>query len=160
MADEIKIEKRTLLALYTTAGDANKKILEEIYGKEFFQDEDFMKEFIEACKITGDVPTLPFPNPTTDRHHATNAFYMLDILHDIRLKDAVLNWQTNQKKWVGWFNEYKPGSGFRFFGSDNVWSISYANGGARFALPTKEESDEFNTKYLSLINKILKPKNQ
>lgn len=161
---EITIDKTTAAAIYKDAPDHIKTMLEEKYGKKFFVIEDFieafMPEFLEACKITGDDPILPFPIYTTEKHKVSNAHYMLDIFHDLFIKTVVLDWTTRLNKWIGIFNNYTPGSGFRFGFSDNVWTFSYASGGARFALDTKEKSDEFNQKYLPLINIANKPKNQ
>ena len=153
---------------YNIGDNKIRKSLKNIFGEDFFKSQDFkqilqdfMPEFLEACKKTGDDPTLPFPEDKTEKQEIANAWYMIDVFHDLALGKTVLDWtNSNQKKWWGWFNDYQSGSGFRFGDSGGGWAATFAGGGARFCLATKEESDKFCQKYLPLINIILKPKNQ
>lgn len=163
MKKSIELGDQLLKGLYKTASPADKLILEDKYGKEFFTKNILDEEnpYEAACAMQGldPIDELPFADPKNTRQEAANAYVKLDIIAEA-LRDGVLLDFTpgnQQDKWWPWFNQYKPGSGFRFDGSGRVWSASSAFGGARLAVYTKAKSDEFGTKCLDIWNKFLNP---
>jgi len=106
-----------LKKVYADAEECDKKALSEIFGAKFFNGKiiDRINSFEDAAKELGLAPTLPFPNAGSARELATNAFYQLDVIAEALREGNELDWaNSNQKKWFAWFNDYTPGSGFRF----------------------------------------------
>lgn len=164
MSKSLQIEEKMLKGLYRCASDADKAILEEKYGKEFFTTNimDIVISYEAACEHLGKNPIeeLPYNNPTTNRHRYLNACAMLDIISEALLDGTILDWENyNQQKWWPWFNKYKSGSGFRFRGSAYGWTGTCARGGARLCLDTKLKSDHFGShpNFLNIWNDFLNP---
>lgn len=121
---------------------------------------DRIKTFADACEDLGLDPDeqLPYPNPENDRQDAANAFTMLDIITESLLEGAKLDWtNSGQRKWYPYFNDYKPGSGFRFGDSHYAWTNTHATGGARLCVDTQEKANYLGTQFIDIWNKFLNP---
>lgn len=158
----LQIDERTARALYPTAADNFKVMLEDKFGKENLYQKvtDRIKTWHDAAKVKGidPVDSLPFIKPLNTFQEAANAFFMLDIIADVLNEGTVLDWaNSNQKKWYAWFNNYQPGSGFSFYVTDCDWATTTSGGGARLCLHSQELAHYFGTQFLPLFNKFLNP---
>lgn len=148
--------------IYPKADVVLKLWLQETFGKEHFTAKitDRIKTWEDAAAEKGlhPIDSLPFKTPTNSSQEATNAFFMLDIIADVLRQGVVLDWtNSSQKKWYAWFNNYKPGSGFSFHGTDYGWTSTHASGGARLCVDTSEKAEYFGKQFLPLFNKFLNP---
>lgn len=158
----LQIDEKKARSIYATAPPELKVMLEDTFTKEYFSMNimDRIKKWEDAATELGIDPieSLPFPNPKNNREVATNAFFKLDAINQVLLEGVVLDWtNTNQKKWYPWFNEYRPGSGFSFYGTCCGWTATLANGGARLCLDTEKKAAYFGKQFLSIFNEYLNP---
>lgn len=157
----LKIDGNKARILYPTATPEFKEMLIDSFGKEFFSQKitDRIKSYEDACADLGlDPEDLPFKNPKNNRQEADNAFHMLDVITESLLEGKKLDWEdSDQRKWYPVFNNYSSGSGFRFLGSNYVWSHSLADGGARLCVDTQEKADYSGNQFLPIWNKFLNP---
>lgn len=159
--ETIQIKKENALAAYKNADKKTKELLENLFGKSLLYTNimDRIKSFEDACEVVGaDPEDLPYKNPKNAREEAVNAFHMLDIISEALLEGKVLDWtDSDQPKYYPWFNNYKPGSGFRFNATTYVWTYALASGGARLCLDTEEKAKYFGTQFLDIWNKFQNP---
>jgi hypothetical protein len=158
---KLATDKKTITDQYKKADPSGKKLLNQIFGDKFFLSiPERIKTWEDAAKEYGvdPVESLPYPKPTNNRQEALNAFYMLDIISEILCEGVVLDWEdSDQKKWYPYFNDYTPGSGSRFIGTDYDWANANAAGGARLCVPTSELAGYFGEQFLSIWKQFLNP---
>lgn len=158
---QIPTDKKVIVDQYSQADQPGKKMLHKIFGEKFFLPIfDRIKGWEDVAAELGLDPvlSLPFANPANDRQAASNSGYILDCTAEVLADGVLLDWANpNQRKWIPRFYDYKPGAGFRFFGSNGAWTYSGAIGGARLFLPTEELSDYFGQQFLPHWNIFLKP---
>ena len=121
---------------------------------------EMIQSYEDACEVIGEDPieSLPFKNPKNARQEAANAFHMLDIISEALLEGKKLDWtDSNVKKLYPYFNDYTPGSGFRFRDTDCGWTN--ASGGARLCVDTEAKARHFGShpNFLPIWNKFLNP---
>ncbi|MEJ7610638.1 MAG: hypothetical protein WKF88_05600 [Ferruginibacter sp.] len=158
----LQIDKKTAQGLYPAASGKFKSMLEDQFGADQLKVSimDRIKTWEDAaCEFGIDpVEGLPFPHPKTNRQKAANAFFQLDIINELLLEGAELDWSdSDQRKWYPYFNDYKSGAGFRFDGAGYVWATADAGGGARLCLDTQEKAKYFGTQFLDIWNQFLNP---
>lgn len=160
---QLIIDEKKAKMLFPKADEEFKGILKASFGEELFSQKniDRIKTFEDACHDLDLDPggVLPYPRPASNaRQIAANAFAMLDIITEALLEGVKLDWTNDtQKKWYPWFNNYKPGSGFRFGDSGFVWADTYATGGARLCVDTQEKAQYLGTQFIDIWNKFLNP---
>jgi hypothetical protein len=158
----LKIDGKKAKKLFPTASPEFQEMLKDTFGEIFFSQKitDRIKTFEDACAHLSLDPEeyLPFLIPKNARKQASNAFTMLDIISEALLDGVKLDWtNSDQKKWYPWFNEYSPGSGFRFGGTGYAWTTSATGGGARLCLDTEEKARYFGTQFIDIWNQYLNP---
>lgn len=160
---QLIIDEKRAKTLFPKADDEFKGILTAAFGEELFSQKiiDRIKTFEDACHELGLDPeaVLPYSRPASNaRQIAANAFVMLDIISEALLESVKLDWTNDsQKKWYPWFNNYKPGAGFRFGVTDYVWAITTSGGGARLCVDTQEKAVYLGTQFIDIWNKFLNP---
>lgn len=159
---QLILDEKNAKALFGNADKDFKQMLIDTFGEEFFSQKitDRIKTFEDACQDNGLDPhdVLPFHKPTNARQEAANAFAKLDIISESLLEGARLDWtDSSQQKWYPWFNNYQPGSGFRFDGALCGWTYAGTFGGARLCVDTQEKARYFGTQFLEIWNKFLNP---
>lgn len=159
--ETIQIKKENALAAYKNADKKTKELLENLFGKSVLYSNimDRVKSYEDACEVVGaDPDDMPYKTPKNAREEACNAFHMLDIISEALLEGKVLDWtNSNQPKYYPWFNNYQPGSGFRFLVTDYDWANTGAGGGARLCLDTDEKAKYFGIQFIDIWNKFLNP---
>lgn len=117
----LKLSDAKALQLYPSATAEWKQILEESFGKEFFNQKitDRVKTYEDACQILGIDPDLGLSCAKSgvwkDIENIT-AYSKLMVIARALNQDLKADWaDSNQRKWYPWF-EYSA-SGFRFYGT-------------------------------------------
>lgn len=162
MSKTLTINEKQAKQLYPGADEVLKLWLEKAFGKEFFIRNVIgrVRSFEEICEEMGKDPNdeLPYIKPCTNRQRFLNAAVKLDIISEYLLDGVILDWtNSSQYKWYPWFDNYKPGAGFRFLGSVCAWPNTLADGGARLCVDTEEKAIFFGKNYLDIWNDFLNP---
>ena len=123
---------------------------------------DRINSYESACEDLNIDPieSLPYRNPKTNREKSINAFHMLDIISEALLEGKKLDWaDSDQQKHFPYFNNYTPGSGFRFGGTGCSWAIAGASGGARLCVDTEPKAKHFGShpNFLPIWKQFLNP---
>lgn len=103
--------------------------------------------FEEACKYLGHDPAKILPDVSMfpeEHQKAATATHKLIIIHEAYNERNKVDWNnSNQKKWRGWWDmEQHPKrnpSGFRFFVSYYVLSLTFSTGGSRLCFLREED---------------------
>ncbi len=164
MTKTIELSEATAREIYPTAAPEIKAVLDENFGKEFFKMKimDRIKTWEDAATEYGIDPVkdLPFQLPTSNRQHAANAFFKLDVIAEVLREGVILDWENkDQKKWYAYFYEYKSGAGFRFYDTCYDWTFSNSLGGARLCVDTQEKAKYMGTQFLDIFNQFSNPNN-
>lgn len=159
---QLQIDSRKAKMLYEKGSDEIKEIMVDSFGKEFFSKKiiDRIKTYEDACADLGldPIDELPFTIAKNARQEAANAFTMLDIISEVLLENAKIDWtDSDQEKWYPYFNNYTSGSGFRFGGAAFGGANAGAGGGARLCLDTQEKAMYFGKQFIDIWNKFLNP---
>lgn len=162
MNTTLPIEKKNAIKAYKNADDKNKKVLEDLFGKENLITKDILQQiegFLDCLCFVGEtIDNLPFKTPKNNREKATNAFWMMDIITESYLDGTFIDWaNSNQKKWSEWLDNYSSGSGFRLNGPGCAWALTNALGGARLFLDSKEKVLDRIKKFPQVIQDLNNP---
>lgn len=136
-------EFKTTLAILFGSDVTNQKITERISG------------WGDAAAIMGFHPVddLPYPNPKTERQHAVNAFFVLDVATDAYNEGQVPDWNDKaQKKFQSW---WQKNSSFGFSGSYSTYVRSDSSVGLRLSTLSEENLRDMAKKFDSWVQKLL-----
>lgn len=108
--------------------------------------------FQQACKLLKYNPKTVLPIVSKMPRHLqahTIAKAKLEIITEASREGVELDYDnTDQRKWYGWFLLNKPG--FRFLGSDCVFTHSHSVGGPRLCYLSEKDSDYHCKKHIAL----------
>jgi hypothetical protein len=153
----VQISKENALKAYNEGCSDVKKVLSNLFGKEFFTPKniiDRVKSFEDACAITGEDPNdVKF---TSGKPHRIALEKLEVIAHALR-NGVVLSYaNSNQKKWYPYFVwDQSGGGGFRFYGTGYVFTYSFTHVGSRLCVDTEEKAKYLGTHFISLYNAML-----
>lgn len=147
----LQIDPDKAKQLYPTASNEFKAMLEDSFGKSFFNN-DWIKLWEKFCKDYNKNIPLPFSHPKTAQEESTNAHHML--IHIVPVKRG--NWEPNYENQ----NEYKyeprfymtaSGFGFRYAHFDYWFSVSCA--GSCLATPSAAVCEAIAVEFLPIYEK-------
>ena len=122
--------------IYPKADNEMKAILEESFGKQFFNQKitDRIKTFEDACEILG----IDWEGPNSeDETQDEIAYRQLKIIVRALNEGWKPDWNnSSQYKWYPWFHLNKPG--FQFDGAGCDCSHTNASGGSRLCFASEE----------------------
>lgn len=156
--DKKEISRKDAMQQYTAADDDGKKMLEVLFGKNFFTS-DIMSRCTSvesAFKIGGYKmkEELPYANPKNNRQKMLNLVAMMDIVIEVLREGWVPDYDdSNQEKWFAIY--VKKASGFVFSRSFYVRTSTLSALSSRLCLPTCELSDFFGKTFIKEINTLL-----
>lgn len=156
---ETEIKKALIDAYGKEKGD-NKKFLEKLFGKSFFDLPIIERDitFEDICKERGDTPEeiLPYKTPKNKRQFAANDLARLDYIAEFLQQGFIPDYSNeNEKKWFPYFEYNNKKAGFGFSDSLCVGSGADSTCGSRLALKNKETSDYFGTQFIEIHNRLL-----
>ena len=137
---ELKVSKVNALKAHRSADKAGKLLLENLYGKEVFKNQDVrdrIKTFEDALEETGR-PNIPdFSDLPDDMRAYFIAQYKMSVIVEALNESWTPNWNdSNEYKWRIWFT-MSP-SAFAFDGSLCAYSSAYSGGGSRLCFKSEE----------------------
>lgn len=151
--ESLQIDKKKARGLYAAGSMADRIILEELLGKQFFSQKitDRIKTFEDACAETGEDPEdEKFHNGTVDE----NAYRKLKVVARALNEGKVLSFANkSQYKWFPWFR-FEDKS-FRFHGSYYDCTSTRIPGGSRLCYHSEELSNYAGTQFSELYNDLM-----
>jgi hypothetical protein len=150
--ENITIPKSKLLNAHSTGNDVLRKQLEDLFGKDFFNQKitDRVKTFEDACYIVGE-SYQDFLLDTTNLSKDEIAYKKLKIITRALNEGWTPDWNNgNERKWFPWFR--MAGFGFGDTGCD--FTRSATGVGSRLCFKS-EELAEYAGKQFELIYKDL-----
>lgn len=162
----LQIDEQSALRLYPTASVEFKKMLEENFGKEFFERKitDTIKTYKDACLLLNLQPrTIEFysaqtSDPNSDaRAVGEFAFHQLSVIAEALNEGWVADWSdSSQRKYFPWFEYKKQQSGFGFSHSGFDFAGSAACVGSRLSFRTSELAEYAGKTFIEIYNHLLK----
>lgn len=121
--------------------------------------------FEHACQVKGidpefqsDIAHIHSGLPA-DQRKAIISYAKLLIIVSATNEDRVFDWNNrNQKKWFPWFDmevDDRNPTGFRFHGTDCVWTSTGTAGGSRLCFHSAEEAEYTAMQHLELFRDIM-----
>ncbi len=136
---ELKVSQVNALRAWRSADKDGRLLLENLYGKEVFQNQDIrdrIKTFEDALEETGrpDVPN--FSNIPENMRAYFVAQYKMSVIAEALNEGWTPDWDnSNELKWRAWF-KMSP-SAFAFGGSGYVYSGARASSGSRLCFKSE-----------------------
>lgn len=154
----LQISNEKALKLYPKASDEWKQILEESFGKEFFNQKitDRVKSVEDAIDILGEQPEnirmLLAYNGIDKDMIAAQTFIKLTLITRALNQDWKADWtNSNQTKWFPWFEH--SASGFRF--DDPACGRTSALTPSRLCFASSELAAYAGKQFIELYNQFL-----
>jgi hypothetical protein len=148
----LQISKETAIAVYKTASEDGKKLLETLFGKENLMPEkitDRVKTYEDACAVL-------HVNSNAGYFGTPDEFAYFQMKRIVRALNEgwTPDWNNeNERKWSPWF--YLNSPGFRFNGSDYGFTHSCTPGGSRLCFKTEELSTYAAKQFLEIYKTLL-----
>lgn len=137
---ELKVSKVNALKAHRSADKDGKLLLENLYGKEVFKNQDVrdrIKTFEDALAETGrpDIPS--FSDVPTDMIDYFIAQYKMSVIVEALNEGWIPDWNNSSEyKWRIWFKMSPSAFSFDFSSFDG--GFSGAGGGSRLCFKSKE----------------------
>lgn len=146
MKKSLEINENKAYELYPTASPEFKQVLEDTFGKEFFNRKitDRVKTYEDACAVLGIDPHTSMPDtsdcPKEDRR-AYIAFHKLVVITRVLNEGWRPDWSnTSQPKWFNWW--YTNGNaGLACANSNFAPSLATAHFGSRLCFKSEALAD-------------------
>lgn len=150
--DLLQTTKATVLKKYRDADASGKSLLEELFGKTFFNQKitDRVKSFEDACTVKGADPSnITHPLDSRDE----GAYKQLKLIVEALNEGWTPDWNnTNQRKWYPWF-DMRAGFGFSYSGCD-CW-CAYSCVGSRLCFHSEELAVYAGKQFVDLYKDFL-----
>lgn len=136
---ELKVSKVNALKAHRSADKEGKVLLENLYGKEVFQNQDVkdrIKTFEDALVETGRPNVSDFSNVPENMRAYFLAQYKMSVIVEALNEGWIPNWtDSNEKKWRVWF--IMSPSAFAFDASYCDCSRAFAGSGSRLCFKSE-----------------------
>lgn len=150
----LQIEESKAKSLYKTASEEFKAMLEDSFGKKFFEN-SWMDLWEKFCRDYNLMLSLPYPNPeTSDEEYIDAQFMMMHIIRRKRNKKPDFN-NSNEYKYAPYF-DMRSGSGFAFSTSVTfIWSTTSPVGSRLCISGDDKLMQKIATDFLPIYEKIM-----
>lgn len=151
----IEADKENAIKAYREAGEKEKLLLENLFGKKIFAQppSDWMDLWNNFCRQNKLKVKLHHANPKNPDEEWDNASLMLRHIFKIRRGDWKPDFKNkNQNKWFPVFEV--SGSGFAFSHSHTHCWPTNADVGSRLCLPTEKMSNDIAVEFLPIFEKF------
>lgn len=144
--------------IYNNSNEEGKKLLEEKFGKEVFNNS--LSTFEECCAFNGTKPEdiIPFKDPKNDDQRSVNAYAMLIEITRAHLRGKKKDWKnSSQRKYTNWYwMDKRSGSGLSL--DDVVNGSSYTNVSSRLHSLDEAASKEIFEKFPQVVEDFMTEK--
>lgn len=153
---KIELEKANVLKAWNAADAKGKVLLENMYGKEIFENQDItdiVKEYIDACTVLGEAPINE--DALLKMGLTSNDIAYLKLTTIVRALNEgwVAKVYDNEDRWYPWF--YHKGSPAAFADSYFGNSTALAGSGSRLCFRTKELGDYAGKQFINLWKEFI-----
>lgn len=137
---ELTVDKKSALKAWIEADTKGKRLLENLYGKEVFENQsiiDRIKTFEDALEETGRPDVPDFSCLPSDMRKHFEALYKMEVITEALNEGWMPNWDnSNECKYYPWF--VMSPSSFAFHDSLYDFSLASAGSGSRLKFKTSE----------------------
>lgn len=147
MKKSLQIDEHKAYDLYRTASPEIKQMLEDTFGKEFFNQSitDRVKSYEDACAILGLDPHASMPDvsdsPKEDQRSYI-AFHKLVVITRALNEGWRPDWtDTDQPKWFNWWYVNTESAGLACAYSSHAPSTAFASIGSRLCFKSEALAD-------------------
>lgn len=156
MAKTLKIEESTARRLYKTADNEFKALLEENFGKEFFNRKitDEISNIYDVLGRLGKTydEVVPWKNPKNKAQKSQNALALIQCITEVYNEGTVLDFNDrNQPKYYLWFE--KKAHGWVVDGCAYDYCLAYVGFGCYFK--SEALAKDAGDKFLSIFQDYL-----
>ena len=154
---ELTVDKKNALRAWNEADNKGKKLLENLYGKVTFENQNVMdriKTFEDARDETGrpDIPDFSMLPKDLRKHF--EALYKMIVIVEALNEGWKPNWDDrNEYKYYPWF--VMSPSAFAFCISSYVSAFALAGSGSRLALKSEQLSNYCGTQFIDLWKQFI-----
>ena len=149
---ELQLKKETAKRLFPESPEWFRNVLTETFGEECFKKREFtdIKTFEDACDELGINPSIIInSNDQPDEV----AYKKLKVIIKAINGGWTPDWSNdNQKKWWPWFN---LSSGFGFFDSFYLYTLSNTRVGSRLCFESEAKSTYTAKQFINLYEELL-----
>jgi hypothetical protein len=149
----LQISEKKAMELYKNGSDELKTVLEESFGKEFFQRKitDRIKTYEDACAELGITPLdeAKLIELGLTKHDIAyqKLATIIKALNEGWIPDVC---NRDVYRWYPWFHPNDSPSSFAFFVSDSAAASAYAGSGSRLCLKSEDLSNYCGKQFLDL----------
>lgn len=152
----LNVDKTNALRAWREADTNGKQMLENLYGKEVFENQNIMdrvKTFEDALKETGRPGVPDFSCLPSDMRKYFEAQYKMVVITEALNEGWEPDWDDDYEcKYYVWFT-MSPSS-FAFYSSPYEYSTAYAGGGSRLKFKTRELAEYASKQFVDIWKDI------
>ena len=153
MTQTLEVQKGNALKAYKEADSKGKLLLENLYGKEVFNQKitNRIKTFDDACEVLGIYSEdLPKVNMLPAKHReATIANYKLAIISEVLNEGWTPDWNNSSEyKYYPYF-DMRNNTLVYSHSNFNIWHV-YSNAGSRLCFRTEELAEYAGKQFIEI----------
>ena len=153
---ELAVDKKNALRAWNEADNKGKKLLENLYGKDTFENQNVMdriKTFEDAREETGRPDVPDFSMLPKDMRKHFEALYKMIVIAEALNEGWDPNWDnSNEYKYYPYF--VMSSSSFAFLSTSYATSVVYAGSGYRLRFKTRELAEYAGKQFIELWKEI------
>ena len=156
----LKLSEEAALRLYPTAAPEFKQMLEENFGKEFFNQDitDKIKDYDDICECLGvdsDDDALVVKVEGFDK---ADINFIKAVIKKVRIAKVYnQGWfpKKGDKRYYAWFQQSASGSGFVFGFASYDGSVAYATSASRLCFENSKLAEDAANKFIDIENDLI-----
>ena len=153
---ELTVDKKNALRAWNEADNKGKKLLENLYGKDTFENQnitDRIKTFEDAREETGRPDVPDFSMLPKDMRKHFEALYKMIVIAEALNEGWIPNWDNaNECKYYPYF--VMSSSSFAFVSALCDFSVACAGCGSRLRFKTRELAEYAGKQFIELWKEI------
>lgn len=153
---ELTVNKKSALKAWNEADNKGKKLLENLYGKGTFENQNVMdriKTFEDARDETGRPGVPDFSMLSKDMRKHFEALYKIIVISEALNEGWKPNWDdSNEYKYYPYF--IMSPSSFAFCDANYVYSLADAGSGSRLRFKTRELAEYAGKLFIDIWKEI------
>ena len=155
---KLELEKANVLKAWNAADAKGKILLENMYGKETFENQDITEiviEYIDACTVLDETPINEHALLKMGLTSNDIAYLKLTTIVRALNEGWVAKVYDNEDRWYPWFYHNGSPAAFAFTVSRFDNSIANAGSGSRLCFRTKELADYAGKQFIDLWKEFI-----